>query len=81
MKRIIALMLVLSMVIVPLVACSGDSGDNKPKDTTGSKTTTAPEETTADPSAITTYLEPMKDELVELDYGGEEIHILSRKDK
>ncbi len=78
MKRVIALMLVLSMMIVPLAACSGDS-DDKPKETTAAKDTTA--ETTADPNAITTYLEPMDEELVELDYGGEQIHILSRKDK
>lgn len=78
MKRIIALMLVVSMMLVPLVACSGNSGD-KPKETTGVKDTTA--ETTANPNAITTYLEPMDEELAELDYGGETIHILSRSEK
>ena len=78
MKRIIALMLVFSMIIVPLVACGGDT-DSKPKETTDAKGTAA--DTTANPNVITTYLEPMSEELVELDYGGETIHILSRKDK
>jgi len=74
MKHTIALLLLISMLLVPLVACSGDSdSDNQ------GTTTTPAASTTADPDAITTYLEPLSDELKELDYGGEQIVMLGRQ--
>jgi len=81
MKRVIALLLVLSMMIVLLAACGGnsDSKPNQTKETTVANETT--QDTTSAVNAITTYLEPMSEDLVELDYGGETIHILSRSDK
>jgi len=75
MKRIISFLLLMSMLLVPLAACSGDSD----KDTDNSKTTTAAS-TTADPNAITTYLEPLDDSLTELDYNGEKIVFLTREE-
>jgi len=77
MKRTIALLIVLSMMLGVLVACSNSSGDSK--DTGKTPTTTAPSETTADPNAITTYLEPLDESLTALDYNGEKtITILAR---
>ncbi|MBQ2827521.1 MAG: hypothetical protein IJF13_09870 [Clostridia bacterium] len=77
MKRTIALLIVLSMMLGVLVACSGGSDDSK--DTGKTPTTTAPSETTADPNAITTYLEPLDESLTALDYGGDKtITIIAR---
>ena len=70
LKRITAFLLILSMLIVPLAACSGDSEDS------GSNTTAA--STTADPNAVTTYLEPLDEALTELDFGGEQVVMLGR---
>ncbi len=75
MKRIIAILLMISMLAVSLAACSGDSG----KDTDSGKTTTAVS-TTADLDAITTYLEPLDETLTELDFSGEEFVFLTRND-
>ena len=76
MKRILAFILALCMAMPLFFACSGDGEDNKDK--VDSSTTAA--STTADPNAITTYLEPMSDALKELDYG-ETINILARTDE
>jgi len=75
MKHTIALLLLISMLLVPLVACSGDSDS----DNQGTTTTTAAS-TTADPNAITTYLEPLSEELKALDFDGEQVVMLGRTD-
>jgi len=77
MVRIISLVLALCMALPLLFACSGDSGDNKPNSssTNSATTTAAPED------AITTYLEPLSDEIKELDYGDETITIIARSDE
>ncbi|MBR4882011.1 MAG: hypothetical protein IKU19_08755, partial [Clostridia bacterium] len=78
MKRTLALLIVLSMMLAVLVACSGGSDDSK--DTGKNPTTTAPgADTTADPNAITTYLEPLDESLAALNYGGDRtITIIAR---
>ena len=76
MKRTIALLIVLSMMLGVLVACSGGSDDSKD---TGKTPTTTAADTTADPNAITTYLEPLDESLTALDYGGDKtITIIAR---
>ncbi len=80
MKRIISLLLLSVMILDCLVACTGENKPDGPSnDTTAAVTTAA--DTTADPNAITTYLEPMDQDLIDLDYGGEVINIISRKEK
>ena len=73
MKRIFAVVIAIIMLLSCLVSCSGD-GD--PIVTDNKKPVTA--ETTVSNNESTTYLEPMDSDLEALDYGGAEIHILSR---
>ncbi len=75
MKRILSLILVLAMLATAMVACSSDGDDKKNDETTA--TTTAP--SGSGEGAITTYLEPLSDEIKELDYDERPITILERE--
>ena len=76
MKRVIALLIIISMMITVLVSCGVDSDNNK------TQTTTASNETTVDSNALTVDIEPMDESLAALDYGGDRVvTILARADK
>ena len=78
MKRTLSFLLVLSMLLTMLVACSGGSDKNDGKN----PTTTAPSDTPASSDSITVEIEPMDEALANLDYGGDRtIVILARDDK
>ena len=78
MKRTLSFLLVLSMLLTMLVACSGGSDKNDGKN----PTTTAPSDTPASSDAITAEIEPMDEALANLDYGGDRtVVILARDDK
>ncbi|MBR5452511.1 MAG: hypothetical protein IKV54_00390 [Clostridia bacterium] len=76
MKKLVSMLIVLSMLAAMLISCSSD-GNDQPKHTTAA--TTAAE--SADPNEITTYLEPMDEALTLLNYGGETVNILARTNK
>ncbi|MBR6558163.1 MAG: hypothetical protein IKT70_04040 [Clostridia bacterium] len=75
MKRTIAFMIVISMMLAVLVSCAGDSGDKNPQ------TTTSSSDTTASSDIVTIDIEPMDDALAALNYSGETITILTRTNK
>ena len=75
MKRTIALVIVLAMMLTVLAACSG-SGDSK--DTTKAPVSN-PADTTASTDIVTVDIEPIDEALAALNYSGETITILSRK--
>ncbi|MBR4882173.1 MAG: hypothetical protein IKU19_09570, partial [Clostridia bacterium] len=77
MKRILALLIVITMLLAMLVSCSGDSDKSG-----GGKTTTSSSDTIPSAEGITVEVEPIDEDLAALDYNGDRIvTILARDSK